>query len=72
MDQQREGLVVKSLPEALGFGEKHNWLVCFRPAFILSTQGGFPRLSHNREQFEEILKEALDLSPISEVLLEPN
>ncbi len=39
-----------------------------RPAFTLGGQGG--GIAYNREEFEEIVTRGLDLSPVSEVLVE--
>ena len=39
-----------------------------RPAFTLGGQGG--GIAYNREEFEEIIIRGLDLSPVSEVLIE--
>lgn len=39
-----------------------------RPAFTLGGTGG--GIAYNREEFEEIVKRGLDLSPVSEVLIE--
>jgi carbamoylphosphate synthase large subunit/REP element-mobilizing transposase RayT len=39
-----------------------------RPAFTLGGQGG--GIAYNREEFEEIITRGLDLSPVSEVLVE--
>jgi carbamoyl-phosphate synthase large subunit len=39
-----------------------------RPAFTLGGQGG--GIAYNREEFEEIVTRGLDLSPVSEVLIE--
>jgi len=39
-----------------------------RPAFTLGGQGG--GIAYNREEFEEIVFRGLDLSPVSEVLIE--
>jgi carbamoyl-phosphate synthase large subunit len=39
-----------------------------RPAFTMGGTGG--GIGYNREEFEEIVKRGLDLSPISEVLIE--
>jgi carbamoyl-phosphate synthase large subunit len=39
-----------------------------RPAFTLGGTGG--GIGYNREEFEEIVKRGLDLSPVSEVLIE--
>ena len=39
-----------------------------RPAFTMGGTGG--GIGYNREEFEEIVKRGLDLSPVSEVLIE--
>ncbi len=39
-----------------------------RPAFTLGGQGG--GIAYNREEFEEIITRGLDLSPVSEVLID--
>jgi carbamoyl-phosphate synthase large subunit len=39
-----------------------------RPAFTLGGQGG--GIAYNREEFEEIVTRGLDLSPVTEVLVE--
>jgi carbamoyl-phosphate synthase large subunit len=39
-----------------------------RPAFTLGGQGG--GIAYNRDEFEEIITRGLDLSPVSEVLIE--
>ncbi len=39
-----------------------------RPAFTLGGQGG--GIAYNKEEFEEIITRGLDLSPVSEVLIE--
>ena len=39
-----------------------------RPAYTLGGQGG--GIAYNREEFEEIITRGLDLSPVSEVLIE--
>ncbi|MBN8459565.1 MAG: carbamoyl-phosphate synthase large subunit [Verrucomicrobia bacterium] len=39
-----------------------------RPAFTLGGQGG--GIAYNREEFDEIITRGLDLSPVSEVLIE--
>ena len=39
-----------------------------RPAFTLGGQGG--GIAYNREEFDEIIARGLDLSPVSEVLIE--
>jgi carbamoyl-phosphate synthase large subunit len=45
-----------------------NFPLIIRPAFTLGGQGG--GIAYNREEFEEIVFRGLDLSPVSEVLIE--
>ncbi|MFC7339041.1 carbamoyl-phosphate synthase large subunit [Haloferula chungangensis] len=45
-----------------------NFPLIIRPAFTLGGQGG--GIAYNREEFEEIITRGLDLSPVSEVLIE--
>ncbi len=45
-----------------------NFPLIIRPAFTLGGQGG--GIAYNREEFEEIVHRGLDLSPVSEVLIE--
>ncbi len=45
-----------------------NFPLIIRPAFTLGGQGG--GIAYNREEFEEIVARGLDLSPVSEVLIE--
>ena len=42
--------------------------VIIRPAFTLGGTGG--GIAYNREEFEELAKHGLDLSPVSEILIE--
>mgnify|MGYP000029443161 CR=1 FL=1 len=42
--------------------------VIIRPAFTLGGTGG--SIAYNREEFEELAKRGLDLSPVSEILVE--
>ncbi|MGB1131269.1 MAG: carbamoyl-phosphate synthase large subunit, partial [Haloferula sp.] len=45
-----------------------NFPLIIRPAFTLGGQGG--GIAYNREEFEEIITRGLDLSPVTEVLIE--
>ncbi len=45
-----------------------NFPLVIRPAFTLGGMGG--GIAYNREEFEEIVARGLDLSPVSEVLIE--
>jgi carbamoylphosphate synthase large subunit len=53
----------KKVAEKIG-----NFPLIIRPAFTLGGQGG--GIAYNREEFEEIITRGLDLSPVSEVLIE--
>ena len=58
-----------TLEEARGIAERIGRLpLIIRPAFTLGGTGG--GIAYNRDEFEEITKRGLDLSPVSEVLIE--
>jgi carbamoyl-phosphate synthase large subunit len=58
-----------TLEEASRIAEKIGRLpLIIRPAFALGGTGG--GIGYNREEFEEIVKRGLELSPVSEVLIE--
>ena len=52
----------QTVPEQLGFP------IVVRPSYTLGGSGG--GIAYNAEEFEDIVKRGLDLSPVSEVLLE--
>jgi len=57
------------MPEARTVAEKiGRFPVIIRPAFTLGGTGG--GIAYNRDEFEEIAKRGLDLSPVSEILVE--
>jgi carbamoyl-phosphate synthase large subunit len=57
------------LAEARSIAEKIGRLpLIIRPAFTLGGTGG--GTAYNREEFEELAKRGLDLSPVSEILIE--
>jgi carbamoyl-phosphate synthase large subunit len=57
------------LPEARAVAEKIGRLpLIIRPAFTLGGTGG--GIAYNREEFEEMAKRGLELSPVSEILIE--
>ncbi|GAA5481289.1 carbamoyl-phosphate synthase large subunit [Haloferula sargassicola] len=62
MDEARK--VATELEEMTG----KRFPLIIRPAFTLGGQGG--GIAYNREEFEEIVTRGLDLSPVSEVLIE--
>ena len=60
---------VKSLEEARAAAEQlGNFPLIIRPSFTLGGQGG--GIAYNREEFERIVTNGLDLSPVHEVLIE--
>ncbi|MBK1826718.1 carbamoyl-phosphate synthase large subunit [Haloferula rosea] len=62
MEEARE--VAKQMAEYTG----KKFPLIIRPAFTLGGQGG--GIAYNREEFEEIITRGLDLSPVTEVLIE--
>jgi len=68
LDVARSG-VAHTLAEAREVAEEiGNFPLIIRPAFTLGGSGG--GIAYNREEFEEIVFRGLDLSPVSEVLIE--
>ncbi len=58
-----------TLAEARAVAEKiGRFPVIIRPAFTLGGTGG--AIGYNREEFDELAKRGLDLSPVSEILVE--
>jgi len=62
MEEARQ--VAKEMAEYTG----KKFPLIIRPAFTLGGQGG--GIAYNREEFEEIITRGLDLSPVTEVLIE--
>ena len=61
--------VARALQEARDVAETiGGFPLIIRPAFTLGGAGG--GIAYNREEFEEIVRRGLDLSPVSEVLIE--
>ncbi|GAA0703994.1 carbamoyl-phosphate synthase large subunit [Dokdonella soli] len=60
--------VAKSFEQALEIQAKVGYPTIIRPSFTLGGSGG--GIAYNREEFEEIVKRGLDLSPVHEVLVE--
>ncbi len=61
--------VAHTLDEARGFAvELGSYPLIIRPAFTLGGSGG--GIAYNREEFETIVARGLDLSPVTEVLVE--
>ncbi len=60
--------IAETMEEGLAIAEKIGYPVVLRPAFTLGgTGGGF---AHNEEEFISIMKNALYLSPVNQVLIE--
>ena len=60
--------VARSFEEAVEIQAKVGYPTIIRPSFTLGGSGG--GIAYNREEFEEIVKRGLDLSPVHEVLVE--
>ena len=60
--------VAHSMPEAWNVIQELGFPVIIRPSFTLGGSGG--SVAYNKEEFEEFAKSGLDLSPVSEILIE--
>jgi carbamoyl-phosphate synthase large subunit len=60
--------VARSLAEAQALREEIGLPCVLRPSFTLGGTGG--GIAYNREEFNELIARGLDLSPVSEVLVE--
>jgi carbamoyl-phosphate synthase large subunit len=60
--------VAKNYEQALEIQAKVGYPTIIRPSFTLGGTGG--GIAYNKEEFEEIAKRGLDLSPVHEVLIE--
>ena len=68
LDMPRSG-IAHTMDEARKVAEEiGTFPLIIRPAFTLGGQGG--GIAYNREEFEEIITRGLDLSPVSEVLID--
>jgi len=67
LDVPRSALV-NNLKDGLEFAAKIGFPVILRPSFTLGGTGG--GIAYNREEFEEMAKRGLELSPVSEILIE--
>jgi len=68
LDMPRSG-IAHTMEEAKKVAEEiGSFPLIIRPAFTLGGQGG--GIAYNREEFEEIIHRGLDLSPVSEVLID--
>ena len=60
--------VAKTFEQAVEIQAKVGFPTIIRPSFTLGGSGG--GIAYNREEFEEIAKRGLELSPVSEILVE--
>ncbi len=68
LDMPRSG-IAHTMEEARKVAEEiGTFPLIVRPAFTLGGQGG--GIAYNREEFEEIITRGLDLSPVTEVLID--
>jgi carbamoyl-phosphate synthase large subunit len=68
LDMPRSG-IAHTMDEARKVAEEiGTFPLIIRPAFTLGGQGG--GIAYNREEFEEIITRGLDLSPVTEVLID--
>src|ERR1700674_4774069 len=63
-----QGDTANTLDEALEIVETTAFPAIIRPAFTLGGTGG--GIAYNRQEFEEIVRRGLDLSPVTQVLVE--
>ncbi|MEX1185119.1 MAG: carbamoyl-phosphate synthase large subunit [Gemmatimonadaceae bacterium] len=63
-----QGAIAHTLDEALEVAERTGFPSIIRPAFTLGGSGG--GIAYNRDEFEAIVRRGLDLSPVSQVLIE--
>src|SRR4051812_3943258 len=63
-----QGGIATTLDEALDIVETTAFPAIIRPAFTLGGTGG--GIAYNRQEFEDIVRRGLDLSPVSQVLIE--
>src|SRR6187549_1288743 len=63
-----QGGIATTLDEGFGILEETGYPAIIRPAFTLGGSGG--GIAYNRQEFEEIVRRGLDLSPVTQVLVE--
>jgi carbamoyl-phosphate synthase large subunit len=62
------GGIATTLDEAFALLETTSFPAIIRPAFTLGGTGG--GIAYNRQEFEEVIRRGLDLSPVTQVLVE--
>jgi len=63
-----KGGIATTFDEALGLVDMVGFPAIIRPAFTLGGTGG--GIAYNREEYESIVRRGLELSPVSQVLIE--
>ena len=63
-----QGGIATTLDEAYSILDDTGYPAIIRPAFTLGGTGG--GIAYNRQEFEEIVRRGLDLSPVTQVLVE--
>src|SRR5690554_4169335 len=63
-----KSMIVHSLEEALQAPDQFGYPCIIRPSFTMGGSGG--GIAYNREEFEEICKRGLDLSPTKELFID--
>ena len=63
-----QGGIAKTWDDALELVKVSGYPAIIRPSFTLGGTGG--GIAYNRDEFEEIVRRGLDLSPVGEVLIE--
>src|SRR6476620_1702201 len=63
-----KGGIATTWDEALGLAELVGFPAIIRPSFELAGTGG--GIAYNREEYEEIVRRGLELSPVGQVLIE--
>src|SRR5688572_6204740 len=62
------GGIARSWDEAIALVDTTRFPAIIRPSFTLGGSGG--GIAYNRDEFEEIVRRGLDLSPVHQVLIE--
>jgi carbamoyl-phosphate synthase large subunit len=63
-----QGRTIRSLEEARAAVEETGYPAICRPSFTLGGTGG--GIAYNREEFEELIRRGLELSPVGSILVE--
>jgi|APTNR8051073442_1049403.scaffolds.fasta_scaffold03068_4 carbamoyl-phosphate synthase large subunit len=63
-----EGEIINTYEDAIAFAEQLDFPIIVRPSYTLGGTGG--GVAENMDEFKRIARQGLDLSPISEILVE--